>query len=1113
MQILFSGESGDEYIEQEDYPRCQQVYDSEEYSYSEGEQISSGDEFDREEELRGYNRAIDFTLHTIIEESCEDSEPENRSLRAGNRKRHSDPSELEKYFFYGVGGGNMDQSMQEESEYSDTNSESYADGQQKVGPPHKLSSLSWGANHHAVYFQETSVDSADLASTRLEKYFLTGFEEEQQLHSLDVISEGGNTDDSGSVGSESDGTGEVVPEPPRKKVTQRTRGFRSERLSDRGESGAENVEDESGTYVARPHDVSYSSESGEDNTAFVSGDGSFDTIKRKKNKARKASDDRRSDSERSVDSRRSSAVSEVPFFKPADTSNDTAGGTETVTVNKKDDKSSPKASPSITPTPLNDAHQSDPAAVKKHISPSGSDKEPESTKPRGSGSSRESPSTSPPPAGGPVRKHKSRDSGFVGSNDDLLRNEGSHIIHTSSDDMQSNKHTGSSSDGEQESRKITRLEKVSEVSENTEDDCEKSFDAKVTVASPKESSSVAANKSARKKSNESDVSKEGSSEGGKLSRKDSFHQWSSDEETNIMMNRMRSFFKNMLVNASKGKPLEPTRKPTQIVYFEERLTRLMKSVPGINDQQVKEIVEYLSSEDTWSDSYDSSDYTDYTSSDLEGAPFFTESEDPVIPDMDVDVLEKLQKNNTPASSLGEMVEQDDFQKETAIMYQKLMNSVVKMQQSQEEQKKETEAKRSPPIAAKILHHISSRLVTLMHEVSGSDNSSTASISDSRQNLYLSSKDFRNPSSTSSPRTKSGSRRHRQLESSSSIDSNRSGEDKLNKSGEENNYTFNSLDSPKVLMGPNLGASPKSNPFKFTKNTSKSVEVLDLGRRRASLDDKSLKQSMAKSTSTDYDVWHGVHRDVDQRRGSLPRGQLDLVPSTSSGSGMADHDDERYSWKGSFESALASDSRTRLSIEAKRRSIGSDSNCEIFSSVEQMTGGSHQGSRASLIPSRSPSQSSKRSLKSSLPNSRSSLHISKSEKDITRNSEFSTTPTSELSTKLSAQDSDSDDNSGSISSSVRSSISSRYGRRSSVPETQVLARLSEDEDKPEKPARTTIPSNASGAASVRQHSTNSLPRLGTSAIQKSKSTSSTMITSVAPSQPSNIATSTQGEQFC
>merc|ERR1719153_746612 len=503
--------------------------------------------------------------------------------------------------------------------------------------------------------------------------------------------------------------------------------------------------------------------------------------------------------------------------------------------------------------------------------------------------------------------------------------------------------------------------------------------------------------------------------------------------------------------------------------------------------------------------------------------------------MDVDVLEKLQKkDNTQAASLGEMVEQDEFQKETAIMYQKLMNSVAKMQQSQEEQKKENEAKRSPPIAAKILHHISSRLVTLMHEGSGSDNSSTASISDSRQNLYLTSKDFRYQSVTSSPKPKTGSRRHRQLEGVSSIESNKSertsnsgydednkgtgenGRDKLTplKAGDENenNYTFNSLDSPKGLMGPNLGTSPKTNPFKFTKNTSKSVEVLDLGRRRASLDDKSLKLSMAKSTSTDYDVWQGVHRDVDQRRGSLPRGQLESVQSHSSSSGVSEHfDDERFSWKGSFESALAADSRTRLSIEAKRRSIGSDCNSEIFSSVEQMDrSGSHTGSKSSLITSRSPSQSSKRSLKSSLPNSRSSLHISKSEKDITRNSEFSTTPTSELSTKLSTHDSDSDDASGSISSSVRSSISSRYGRRSSVPETQVLARLSEDEDRPEKPARTTIPLNASGAVSVRQHSTNSLPRLGTSAIQKSKSTSSTMITSVAPSQPSNIATSTQDE---
>ena len=80
-----------------------------------------------------------------------------------------------------------------------------------------------------------------------------------------------------------------------------------------------------------------------------------------------------------------------------------------------------------------------------------------------------------------------------------------------------------------------------------------------------------------------------------------------------MMNRMRAFFKNMLVTAGKGGRVE--RKPAQVVHFENQLTRLMRTLPGIREQQVRELVEYLSSEDTWSDSYDSSDYT---SSDLEG---------------------------------------------------------------------------------------------------------------------------------------------------------------------------------------------------------------------------------------------------------------------------------------------------------------------------------------------------------------------------------------------------------------------------------------------------------------------------------------------------------------
>ena len=1143
---FLAGESGDEYIEREDYPMCQQVYDSEEYSYSEGEQISSGDEFDREEELRGYNRAIDFTLHTIIEESCEDSEPENRSLKSTDKKRHSDPSELEKYFFYGVGGGNVDQSVHEESEYSDNSD---------------TNSLK---NEHIKAMRETSVDGADLTSSRLEKYFMSGFNEEEdsKQHSLDAISETGNdTDDSGSVGSESDGIDQKNFDHRRKKTTGRPRGFRSERLSDRTESGAEtsgNLEHDG------VHDVSYSSESGEDNTAFVSGDGSFDTIKRKKNKGRKQSDERRSDSERAGEAvRRSSAMSEVPQVhksaeQGADTQASGLGGVHEC-VHKKDDKSSPKQASSNTPLPnsATDMHQahhnsninadSSMKSKQQHISPSGSDKEPDGMKTRGQGSSKDSPSTSPPPVGGPVRKHKSRDSGFVGSNDDLLRNESGQMLMSSSDtDRQSKNQTESSSDGEHDHRQQTkiktRLEKVSEVSENTEDDCDKSTDGKIQASSRLTKGHSSDPNSARKKSVDADVGRDTSET---LTRKDSFHQWSSDEETNIMMNRMRAFFRNMLAGAGKSKQLEPAKKPAQIVHFEQQLTRLMKTVPGINDDQVKELVEYLSSEDTWSDSCDSSDYTDYTSSDLE-TPF---AEDPVIPDMDVeisasvhqDMMQKTEGKKSPGSGPNSDIigESEDFQKETAIMYQKLMTSIAKMQHSQQEEAKVkvTEAKKSPPIAAKILHHISSRLVTLMHEVSASDNSSTASMSDSRQNLYLSSKDFKNMV-TSSPKSKSSSRRHRLLEGSSSIDSNKSDDNDGDRrraklaslkssnvdSDNENSYTFNSLDSPKVLIGPNLGTSPKSNPFKFTKNTSKSVEVLDLGRRRASLDDKSLKMSMGKSTSSEYDVWHGVYRDQDQRRGSLPRSQLELGPAhhSASSGGVADMgtvDDERFSWKGSFESALAADPRTRLSIEAKRRSIGSDCASDMFSSVEQMD---RTGSKSSLAASRSPSQSSKRSLRSSLPNSRSSLHTSRSEKDIASNMAraqaevSSSTPSSEV--KLSTtHDSDSDDQSAG-SSSVRSSMSSRYGRRSSVPEAQVLARLSED-SAPGSGSGSPVPPATSAAAAVTissaravsGHSTNSLPRLGTSSIQKTKTSSSTLLNSSGsgPSQPSNIATSTQG----
>merc|ERR1711997_689827 len=83
-----------EYMDEEAYPMCQPVmYDSnEEYmDGSEGEHLSGDDDFfDREEELRGYNRQIDFTLHTILEESCEDSSASERSKSRGSSFAGSD---------------------------------------------------------------------------------------------------------------------------------------------------------------------------------------------------------------------------------------------------------------------------------------------------------------------------------------------------------------------------------------------------------------------------------------------------------------------------------------------------------------------------------------------------------------------------------------------------------------------------------------------------------------------------------------------------------------------------------------------------------------------------------------------------------------------------------------------------------------------------------------------------------------------------------------------------------------------------------------------------------------------------------------------------------------
>lgn len=356
-----------------------------------------------------------------------------------------------------------------------------------------------------------------------------------------------------------------------------------------------------------------------------------------------------------------------------------------------------------------------------------------------------------------------------------------------------------------------------------------------------------------------------------LSRKDSFNNWSSDEETNLMMCKMRQFFKTMVANSQcSSKPTTPTLnlkqlpsprakrcKPPQLVYFENELTRLMKTVPGIRDDQVREIVEYLSSEDTWSDSYDSSDYT---SSDLEGTTTKSALQQQ-ISDSCKQIINKfdttVEDEEGDEGDGGILDESRGLNRETAFVYQKLVASFGKMASGDEPTiKTPTTPHNSPPLIAKVMHHIGSRLVALMHEVSSGESHAS-----------------------NSPKTRHYHRRLQQKISSASTTTTED-DDSTSDSNLQDLASFDDNLTPYNLL-------PRS----------RSHDLL-VGEQR------TLNQSSS-----------GVSDIIEEREAS---------------------DCERFSWRGSFESALlATDSRNKLSllggegsasasalaIAAKRRSAG------------------------------------------------------------------------------------------------------------------------------------------------------------------------------------------------
>ncbi|KAG8293332.1 calcium ion-regulated exocytosis of neurotransmitter [Homalodisca vitripennis] len=511
---------------------------------------------DREEELRGYNprSAIDFTLHTIVEESCEESEVELERNR---------PTELEKYFFYGVGDGLSD--SREVDTMSETSS-IHSEGLESLG------GYDDGENE--------GKDPAELASSRLEKYFLSG------------LLGCSRRDSDGSVGSDSEG--KPSPEQRRKRLvrargTGRQHSNSQDNLNESEQQDEVQVESEGSSTETDSHD--------DLSNSFEKNDGQFDTVKRTKKKKR--------------------SVVSAPSLELLEAVEDPSGSGGREEMDSDDGNKTPQ---------------------------------PEFLLPVDLGSTR--------------NKQQSRDSGFMGSCDDLLKEN---------KDVPSSEVPGIL---EVEIEKVPEVKKV-----------EETVMPQVKISPPTG-----------------------------LIRKDSFNNWSSDEETNLMMSKMRQFFKTMV--ASQPKVSSPTvgarNKPPQLVHFESELTRLMKTVPGIRDEQVKEIVEYLSSEDTWSDSYDSSDYT---SSDLEGCNKKTALQEEISASCR-QIISNFEAVEDPITTSAE-----GLNKDTAFVYQRLVASFSKLDAPSSDS---SASHNSPPLIAKVMQHIGSRLVALMHEVSSAEGGSPKS---------------------------------------------------------------------------------------------------------------------------------------------------------------------------------------------------------------------------------------------------------------------------------------------------------------------------------------------------------------------------------------------------
>ena len=1145
----------------------------------------------------------------------------------------NDPSELEKYFTLGLGAtgsamapidaGAGDGSSKrrtsyanEESEYSDTFSETsssiYSEGLESV-------ERSGG--------EEDDVDPVELASSRLEKYFMTNFlglEGSQYPFPVAGRTESQASDGSESVGSDSEG--HPSPEQRRRKVmkTRQGRGLRqqasagsdpwSHNRAERKESGCSDVSASSASEL-RPHqegndvgdaetatggvgeapngsssssDASDLLSSEEEEIVFEKTDGQYDTIKRRKKKRSAGDHDHeraeRQDKPMAMDDRLASVASS-PL---ASTSAAPTDATPTLSTTDKISEATAAATAETAEGKSEGAVSvADGAASNAVVEDLTTGLDPNCP-----------------------RKYQSRDSGFVGSCDDLL-NETS-MQKEIRKRLSSDSGSSDGADGDKSASKLVSVQAAGS-----------GANVKVDEGDTKSAKSVGSNSSSVDQGG-SLTSTSHSSKSGKLSRKDSFNNWSSDEETNLMVNKMRAFFRNMVsASATKGENENGERvKPPQLVAFENELTRLMKSVPGINDQQVKEIVEYLSSEDTWSDSYDSSDYT---SSDLEGAYAVL---DPTLPELDVrsdlqqqisascqEIIEKFDLDRSPEGSglhmdaagvipwlpVGEDAS-NSLNKETAFVYQRLVNSLMRLnsgpktansttdattaaaateataaQSGYEDARSGASPHSSPPMIAKVLHHIGNRLVALMHEVSASSdttshsgsidedaqspsrikglapvtssprmtkigrlflaNSDHHSSTDDKRSLSTSVDSENTPTDTEHSPTDSSDDNQQRTSSSGRIKSSAT-DAGVSKYGFESLHTYEKrMSSLPSHLGGGGGNSSSSSSTSSTSSSSSSssstttntngaavegrsrgageerdsssvaaargfsslegaepsrgviggsrslkarlaerARTLDAERRRQQAEEKRLveEEHTAEDDAADEDRYFKKERKLP--RFSLFRTTRETTREAlqSSSSGVSDiaeeKEDEFSGWRSSFESAIAADSRTKLSLEAKRRSAGSASSSELFASSELLDRDSRRV------------RSSGHSSKFSLPNllERDALRMAKErERERSASSDvlLSTSPlTSNAMLSVIDQQEDEDTQWDRL---VITRLSSK--RRSSVPDTREDRNAERDQ-----PRSTTLPRSTTALNAV-DHDELNIDVLGASSPSISAST--------------------------